>query len=376
MLAAARDALEARPPSAITGRQVAKAAGAHYSLIHRHFGSNETLLSAALIDIGKRLRDDVFHEAPELPTTADLREHSDALRAKAFARLDGERYPTIRAESRLAQRYLDIISMTRTRLSDVEVAALTATTVCLQMGVVLLGDVASEWVGLRSRDAYIDQSVDRWILGATAGSGPLAIEPISSRQIIETEEPGPDDNPTLTGRAATEMKLVEAGADLLTESSPTAISGRSIAAAAGVNYGLIHHYFGSKDVVLRQSLALYRDRFRHYRPGYRGSADYFAVLAIPGFARAVAWAALDPDRPFDGGPFPIGSNLLSTHLADGEEPTDAIRVSLLAVTVAQLAWSLFSEPLANTLGHDTRDLEPLAASLLHEIITEGRRTGD
>lgn len=48
------------------------------------------------------------------------------------------------------------------------------------------------------------------------------------------------------GRAASENALVSAAADLFEELGPHAVSVRAIAERAGVNHGLVHHYFGSK----------------------------------------------------------------------------------------------------------------------------------
>ena len=48
--------------------------------------------------------------------------------------------------------------------------------------------------------------------------------------------------------------LVAAAARLLGDDPPERISGRRLAAEAGVNYGLIHHYFGGKEAVLREGV--------------------------------------------------------------------------------------------------------------------------
>ena len=56
-------------------------------------------------------------------------------------------------------------------------------------------------------------------------------------------------------RTAAEEKLLAAACDLLAEAGPRAASVRSIAARAGVNHGLVHHYFGSKDALLRAAMS-------------------------------------------------------------------------------------------------------------------------
>lgn len=51
---------------------------------------------------------------------------------------------------------------------------------------------------------------------------------------------------SVRSRAASEQSLVAAAASLFEELGPIAVSVRMIAERAGVNHGLVHHYFGSK----------------------------------------------------------------------------------------------------------------------------------
>lgn len=55
-------------------------------------------------------------------------------------------------------------------------------------------------------------------------------------------------------RTTAEEKLIAAAGDLLAEVGPRAASVRMIASRAGVNHGLVHHYFGSKDALLRAAM--------------------------------------------------------------------------------------------------------------------------
>jgi AcrR family transcriptional regulator len=72
----------------------------------------------------------------------------------------------------------------------------------------------------------------------------------------------------LRGRAASEDALVRAAAALFDEVGPHAVSVRAIAERAGVNHGLVHHYFGSKaglvqavlDRLAEESAAAIRER--------------------------------------------------------------------------------------------------------------------
>jgi AcrR family transcriptional regulator len=51
-----------------------------------------------------------------------------------------------------------------------------------------------------------------------------------------------------------EQKLINAAAEMLGEVGPRAMSVRGIAERAGVNHGLVHHYFGGKDGLLQAAM--------------------------------------------------------------------------------------------------------------------------
>ncbi len=59
---------------------------------------------------------------------------------------------------------------------------------------------------------------------------------------------------SVRGRAASEQSLVSAAAALFEEVGPNAVSVRAIAERAGVNHGLVHHYFGSKSGLVQAVL--------------------------------------------------------------------------------------------------------------------------
>ena len=62
-----------------------------------------------------------------------------------------------------------------------------------------------------------------------------------------------DKTPT-RARATSEEKLINAAADLLGKVGPRAMSVRAIADRAGVNHGLVHHYFEGKEGLLRAAM--------------------------------------------------------------------------------------------------------------------------
>lgn len=109
--------------------------------------------------------------------------------------------------------------------------------------------------------------------------------------------------------------LVEAATELLAVEPPSAVSGRRIATAAGVNYAQIHRHFGAK-----------RELCRH---------------------------------------------VLDRHRSRHGEPTASERCRYLLVAAAQLAWSLFEPLFATALGRNPSELEPQAATVLARMLNFG-----
>jgi AcrR family transcriptional regulator len=64
-----------------------------------------------------------------------------------------------------------------------------------------------------------------------------------------------NDDRSARGPEAVRRALIDSAKALMTMRSPRQISGRELAQHAGVNYGLIHHYFGTKDNVFVEAVA-------------------------------------------------------------------------------------------------------------------------
>src|SRR5688500_10707394 len=90
--------------------------------------------------------------------------------------------------------------------------------------------------------------------------------------------------------------ILRAAAELMAEHSPSDVSLREIAARAGVNYGLIHRHYGTKDRLLVQIF----QEFTDYGAEQIRAADTIHdairrtfTLDSGGFARILSWVALD-----------------------------------------------------------------------------------
>jgi AcrR family transcriptional regulator len=188
-------------------------------------------------------------------------------------------------------------------------------------------------------------------------------------------------NPSTTSSATTattrraeraRAALVEAATRLLPEQAPSTISGRDLAAEAGVNYGLIHHYFGSKDAVLGAGLVALREDFI-------GTHDDVASLRLltenpHPYLQALARSHIDyPDTVASVGEFPLGQALVdvvSQRMATADEHADEseAKARVIAMVSIQLCYSVFGAALldATAVGHRERPAVESALATIYD----------
>ena len=91
--------------------------------------------------------------------------------------------------------------------------------------------------------------------------------------------------------------LVEAAIRLLDRRGAGDVSVRDIAAEARVNHGLVHHYFGSKEGLLREAVLRMSARVhREHPPGVSVSWSFDFFRKNPALARVLARVCLDGPR--------------------------------------------------------------------------------
>ena len=91
-------------------------------------------------------------------------------------------------------------------------------------------------------------------------------------------------------------KLVRAAGDLLVEIGPAASTVRKIAEKASVNHGLVHHYFRSKDLLLRAAMIQLLEEHRDFvKAESNGELTPPPMLLLKQrrYLRAVAHCVLD-----------------------------------------------------------------------------------
>lgn len=174
----------------------------------------------------------------------------------------------------------------------------------------------------------------------------------------------PDDAATTPqgGREATIAALVDAATRLFAAHGPDGVALRAVAAEAGVNYGLIHQYVGTKEDLLR---LVVRSLSESSARSFEANRDLDAVVAgfiheghTP-YVAMLTWALLqgrDARELLGRSP---ALDALRGLVGDG--PGRDARIA--AVVALSLGWQIFGAFLSAGLGHDADTDDDLTASI-------------
>jgi len=171
------------------------------------------------------------------------------------------------------------------------------------------------------------------------------------------------------GRDAVMAALVEATGEIILERGVT-MSVREIAQRAGVNHGLVHTYFGSKEALLSAAFAAIIDRAAAEVDDIGFPPPDLAFRRGGEVARAIARVMLDVgDDPFPSHPIlPAWREALGAD-RPGSTTAELDQAVIIAATLG-LGWALFAEHLCEILdvAHDQRDaIERRVLALVTEI---------
>lgn len=166
--------------------------------------------------------------------------------------------------------------------------------------------------------------------------------------------------------------LIEAAKRLLPDRAPGTIAGRDLAAAANVNYGLVHHYFGGKDAALLAGLRALRDDFATTH----GDVASMPLLTAsdPYFKALVRWHLHDSDAAEVDGEFPLTGELVaavaSRMESGGDDALADAKARAIAMISLQLCFALFGPVLLEATGvrrHERERVESALAALYDAI---------
>jgi AcrR family transcriptional regulator len=152
--------------------------------------------------------------------------------------------------------------------------------------------------------------------------------------------------------------IVRSATRLFAERGPASVSLREVAADAGVNYGLIHQYVGSKDQLLRLvTRRMSEETARRYAAAPDAATALDGLLRPAGqptdYIRMLTWAVLEGD---DSRELLRSSPALAelTRQLRAEHPDDADQAPYVVAAGAALAlgWRVFGSVLTGALDLD------------------------
>lgn len=145
--------------------------------------------------------------------------------------------------------------------------------------------------------------------------------------------------------------ILAAAARLFAEQSPSSVSLRQIAREAGVNYGLIHHYFGTKDAIVAAV--------------FRQASDRGAERIAPATDLDTALRTLLAPRAGRRGPY---AQMLSWTLLDGSDQQARFQRSPAMVRIQQLLEAEWAAPDDGSA--TTREFDPqLVVAVLVQVLS-------
>ncbi len=184
-----------------------------------------------------------------------------------------------------------------------------------------------------------------------------------------------DDKPVRT-RVDTEEKLIVATAELLGEVGPNSLSIRAIAERAGVNHGLVHHYFGGKDALLQAAMERLVHRHHEYAMQQSNTQPLpapFALLGDPTYLRAVVRAVLDDQMSLAGTEITEGvsvpRNALEHVARERGEQTPSVELKAMVglAMAAEMGWAALEPFIFSVVDADSADEQELVRSAARRL---------
>jgi AcrR family transcriptional regulator len=184
---------------------------------------------------------------------------------------------------------------------------------------------------------------------------------------------------SVTGRDEAVRRLVDAAAELFAAHGPDGVSLRQIATRAGINYGLIHQYVGTKDdllrLVFRSVSEQAAERFATADGLDAAVDDLLGIGRQPSrYVKLLAWALLQGRDAHDLlGRSPALTTLLNRVDATGDNALDA-RVRVAAAVSMNLGWQLFGSFISEGVGLDEypdTSIDDRQRALIKSLLTGG-----
>lgn len=244
-------------PAAVSGRAVARAANVHHAQVQQMFGTVDELVRVAVTVARDEFVESAFPAAPSLPDPLVVADHPAFWKAITQILLDPgpidmQALATGGPISVMADR---IAHLRPTMDRELQVGIATAW-FAAPLGALIFREPLQRGLGIRTRAWPQCWRRLGQRLGELAAMEAPAV--VTSPPVGFFHELRP---PVTPFEPASKEKLVGAAVDLLGTRLEASVTGRDLAEHAGVNYGLVSHYFKSKTKVFDQALSRLHNAF-------------------------------------------------------------------------------------------------------------------
>ena len=184
------------------------------------------------------------------------------------------------------------------------------------------------------------------------------------------------------GREEVMAAILDGATRLFAARGPAAVSVRDIAAEAGVNHGLVHRHFGSKQAVLQAVFERAAHEMAAVAAGMSDSQEgmqqlFAASVEHETYWRALARAILDGENPLAlQREFPTIQTLIARleedkkHLRQGEgasSPPFEARVVVGTLSALMLGWLVFEPYLLTATGFEQQDQKKMREQVVRML---------
>jgi AcrR family transcriptional regulator len=201
--------------------------------------------------------------------------------------------------------------------------------------------------------------------------------PVGSQPVPADKQPARKPH----GREEVVDSIINATLSLWTAQGPAELSMRSIASRAGVNYGLVHRHFGTKDAVIRATMERVVLRSLEFIQGsdnLQSAVERILPLSTGAHARLVAWATLQyvlddvlpEDDVFLKAMRELALRDRASSASDGLLPEEATAATVrVGSLIAMLyGWRLFEPYLLRGLGLEDLDQAELGRYIRDDMM--------
>lgn len=259
LVVAARDLFATSGPGAVSIRTVAEAAGCSHTLVGRHFGSKAGLEAAVIerlatglgVLVARQCSDPGWSMGTVLQAMRDHPAAAKLVLRTALGEFDST--PLVKGHNIavcLAER------VEERRGGDPRALSMTAkTTAYLALSTVLGYLALEDFIVHASRSVEISREMrDAAITDAAQMIVDRGSDPTFDLAWDEHAATTATDPASFFTGDTGEEALVRAAIDLYAERGPGSVTTRDIAERAGVNQGLIYHYFPSRDALIARAI--------------------------------------------------------------------------------------------------------------------------